>query len=252
MTGMAVMLISVGLFAGLLIGAIGIGGVILVPTLVYLAYVPVHAAIAAAMMSYILTGLVGTYVYARARSIRWDMVGWLWAGAMPAAVAGAYAASSTSASLLEVLIGLLTASSGAYALFSPHKAGDQAGASPANTTLGVIGMITGFASALSGTGGPLVLVPILLWLDVPVLTAVALSQVIQLPIALLATASNLHNGSLDVALGGLLAIGVTLGAWSGAKVAHAVPTAALRNMVAVVLIAVGALIFFRVAARHFA
>ena len=74
---------------------------------------------------------------------------------------------------------------------------------------------------------------------------------IQLPIALLATASNFYNGSLNVALGGLLAIGVSLGAWSGAKIAHAVPTGALRNMVAVVLIAVGALIFFKVATRHF-
>jgi uncharacterized protein len=243
MTSAAVMLMSLGLLAGLLIGAIGIGGVVLVPALVYLANVPVHAAIAAAMMSYILTGLVGTYVYARAKSIRWDMAGWLCAGAMPAALVGALAANSASAGLLEVLIGLLTASSGLHALLSHAKIPDDASASCSGVVLGIVGITTGFASALSGTGGPLVLVPILLWLDVSVLTAVALSQVIQLPIALLATASNFYYGSLDVTLGGLLAVGVTLGAWAGAKVTHAVPRVALRNMVAVVLIAVGVLIF---------
>jgi uncharacterized membrane protein YfcA len=56
-----------GLFTGLLIGAVGIGVVILVPALV-----PIHATIAAAMMSYLLTGLIGTLVYAGENSIRWS------------------------------------------------------------------------------------------------------------------------------------------------------------------------------------
>src|SRR5437867_4300435 len=72
MTPLAVVaLIGLGLLAGLLIGAVGIGGVILVPSLVYFGGVPIHAAVAGAMMSYILTGLIGTLVYARARSIQW-------------------------------------------------------------------------------------------------------------------------------------------------------------------------------------
>ena len=74
-------------------------------------------------------------------------------------------------------------------------------------------------------------------------------QVIQLPIAFLATASNWYSGSLDLVLGGLLAVGVAGGAWAGAKMAHAVPKRALRRMVSIVLIVVGGLIFVRVAAR---
>ena len=113
-----VTLVGLGCLAGLLIGAVGIGGVILVPALVYFVGVPIHAAIAGAMMSYLLTGLVGTLVYARAKSIQWNMVGWLWAGAMPAALGGALAANVASPALLEILIGLLTLSSGLQALFS--------------------------------------------------------------------------------------------------------------------------------------
>jgi uncharacterized membrane protein YfcA len=250
MTAVAVaMLVGLGLLAGLLIGAVGIGGVILVPALVYFGGIDVHKAIAGAMMSFLLTGAVGTLLYARARSIRWDMVGWLWAGAMPAALAGAVAANLTSAALLEIVIGLLTASSGLHTLLAAPQ--DQAAEhkSISNPALGLIGAVTGFASALSGTGGPLVLVPILMWLDLPVLTAVGLSQVIQLPIALLATAGNLHYGSLDLVLGALLAAGVGLGAWGGARIAHAVPRAALRRMVSIVLVVVGVLIFIKVAAR---
>jgi uncharacterized protein len=242
-------LVGLGLLAGLLIGAVGIGGVILVPALVYFGSVPIHAAIAGVMMSYILTGLIGTLVYARAKSIRWDMVGWLWAGAMPAALAGAFAANAASPALLEVLIGLLTVSSGLQALFSGAE-GDTSGApSISNPALGAIGALTGLLSALSGTGGPLILVPILMYLNLSVLTAVGLSQVIQLPIALLATAGNFAFGSLDVVLGSVLAIGLALGTWGGAKIAHAVPRAALRRMVSVVLVIVGVSILIKLAVR---
>src|SRR5512145_774282 len=101
----AVSLGMLGLLAGVLIGAVGIGGVILVPALVYFGGIPIHAAIAAAMMSYLLTGLIGTLVYAGKNSIRWGMAAWLCAGAMPAALAGALAAGRASSLLLEILIG---------------------------------------------------------------------------------------------------------------------------------------------------
>src|SRR5690606_17428119 len=61
-----------GVAAGALIGCVGIGGVIIVPALVYLLDVPIHVAIAAAMFAFLLSGVVGTAVFARNRSIRWD------------------------------------------------------------------------------------------------------------------------------------------------------------------------------------
>ncbi|MGA7486747.1 MAG: TSUP family transporter, partial [Xanthobacteraceae bacterium] len=71
----AVFLGMLGLVAGLMIGAVGIGGVILVPALVDFGGSPIHAAIAAAMASYLLTGLIGTLVYTSKKTIRWSMAG---------------------------------------------------------------------------------------------------------------------------------------------------------------------------------
>jgi uncharacterized membrane protein YfcA len=244
----AISLGMLGLLAGLLIGAVGIGGVILVPALVYFGGIPIHAAIAGAMMSYVLTGLIGTLVYAGKNSIRWGMAGWLCAGAMPAALAGALAAGRASSLLLEILIGLLTAASGVRAL-PASPADDGARSAISNPALGFIGAVTGFGSALSGTGGPLILVPILMWLELPVLTAIALSQAIQLPIALLATAGNAWSGNLDLTLGVLLAAGLAVGTFVGARIAHAVPRAILRRAVAMVLVVVGAAITIKVIAR---
>ena len=52
-----------GLIAGLLIGAAGIGGVILVPLLVYVAGIDIHTSIAASVAAFFVSGLVGTVVY---------------------------------------------------------------------------------------------------------------------------------------------------------------------------------------------
>lgn len=250
MTPLAVTLIvGLGLLAGLLIGAVGIGGVIIVPALVYVGGYPIHAAIAGAMASYILTGVIGTLFYARAKSIQWDMVGWLWAGATPAALAGALAANMAPPIVLELLIGALTLFSGLNTLRSGAIGEKSEGRRISNPVLGGIGVVTGFLSALSGTGGPLILVPILLYLELPVLTAVGLSQVIQLPIAVLATAGNIGYGTLDWVLGCLLGLGLAFGTWGGATFAHAVPRPALRRIVCLVLIVVGLTIFIRLVVR---
>jgi uncharacterized protein len=240
-----VLIVGLGLFAGILIGAAGIGGVILVPALVHLAGIPVRTAIAAATMSYIATGVAGTFLYAKAKSIKWQMSVWLSVGAIPAALAGALTANFISGTLLEIAIGLLAASSGLHTLFFSRDPTGPDAWSISNSALGSLGAITGFASALTGTGGPLVLVPLLMALDCTVLTAVGLSQFIQLPVSIVATAGNLFGGSLDLALGGLLTLGLPFGVWAGSRIALTMPRQRLRLMVSLLLISVGVLIFAR-------
>ncbi|MBU2583623.1 MAG: sulfite exporter TauE/SafE family protein [Alphaproteobacteria bacterium] len=234
------------LVAGLLIGCVGIGGVTLVPLLAYVGGVPIHTAIAAAMFSYLVSGAIGTFVFARNKSIRWDMTAWMWAGAMPAAFLGALAASAASGWILEMCIGALTAASGLNTLLAKSGADGVEGSSLGKPALAVIGAITGFASSLTGTGGPLVLVPILMWLQLPVLTAIGLSQAIQLPIAVLATAGNLYAGTLDLVLGCVLAAGISIGTWGGARLAHVLPRTTLRKVVSVLMIVIGGLILAKI------
>lgn len=233
----------VGLVVGVLIGCIGIGGVLLVPSLSYIGGMQVHVAIATCMFSYLFSGAVGAVEFARRGSIRWSMTGWLCAGAMPGAFLGAATVSVVPGSYLELLIAALILFSGANALIrSPERAGAR---EPGGVQLAVLGAITGFGSAMSGTGGPLLLVPILVWLEVPVLTAVGLSQVIQLPIAALATWGNLVYGNVDIGVGLAIAVLLMVGVMAGARLAHWVPAHMLRRIVAVVLLAVGAFIVVR-------
>lgn len=248
-----VAIIVLGLISGLLIGCIGIGGVILVPALHYLGGIPIHVAIGAAMMAYLITGVIGTMVFGNKQSIRWEMAPWLWAGAMPASLAGAWAANATPGLVLELAIGALTAVSGVHAL--TRSSGEATGESAngqrvfGSATLAIVGAVTGFASSLTGTGGPLVLIPIMMWLGSPVLTAIGLAQAIQLPIAVTATAGNYAAGTLDMALGAVLGVGLALGSWGGAHLAHALPRAILFRIVAVVLVLVGLAIMLKIGLR---
>jgi len=86
-------------------------------------------------------------------------------------------------------------------------------------------------------------------LDCPVINAVGMAQVIQLPIALLATAANAAAHLIDPQLAIMLAVGLALGTWAGARIAHALPRATLKRVVAIVLATCGGVILLKVAVR---
>jgi len=179
--------IFLGLVSGISIGCIGIGGVILVPALVQIGGIPIHTAIASAMAGYILTGLIGTAVFLKKGTLDWPSARLLWIGAMPAAILGAIAAKAAPPFLLELIVALLTTFTGLQSLARRRAPLDeQTSKFVLSKSTGItVGAVTGFLSALTGTGGPVVLVPVLLWLEVPVLIAIGLAQAIQLPIAVL-------------------------------------------------------------------
>jgi uncharacterized protein len=240
--------IVLGLVSGLLIGCVGIGGVILVPALVFLGDIPIQRAIPAALLAYIVSGVVATAIFAQQKSIRWRMAASLCVGAGPAAFAGAWAVNNANPRLLEAAIGLLTLIAGINSL-RREKRTETPGESIATPFLLLIGAGTGFVSAVSGTGGPLVLVPILMALNMPVLTVIGLSQAIQLPIAVVGTVGNVLFGELDWYLGLILALPLMIGSWQGARLAHFINRDLLARAVSLVLIIIGIFILANVGRR---
>ncbi len=242
---MALPLIFVVLFVGLLIGGVGIGGVLLVPALKFLGEIPLHTAIPACMVGYIATGLIGSMVFGRQGSINWQMAIKVCLGALPGAFIGAWALQSVSASVLEAAIAVLLVFSGINALKGTPQI-STAGAMVSNQFLVISGLVTGIGSALTGTGGPLLLIPILLFRRVHLLTAIGLAQVIQIPISFTATLGNLVSGSVDFRLGLLLGFLLALGSFAGAKLVHALPLAAVKKSVAAMMVLVGVAMLLRI------
>ena len=243
--GSLTLLACLSIVVGVLIGGVGIGGILLVPILTNILSIDVHVAVAAAMFSYIFSGIVGTLIYARERSIKWNMVFWLLASAAPAAFLGAYALSITPARGVEFLIASLVIFAGVNAFRSRHDTHrENAPLSP--VALIGTGITTGVGSALSGTGGPLIIVPLLVWLRQPALVAIGLAQTVQVPVAIMATAGNYLYGQVDFLIGGVIALGLIAGVAGGARLAHLASQENLQRVVAWVLLAVGILMLTRI------
>ncbi|MEM7133651.1 MAG: sulfite exporter TauE/SafE family protein [Chloroflexota bacterium] len=225
----------IGLIVGTMIGTVGIGGVLLAPSLVFLLGMDLPLAMATSMWSFLFTGLMGVVVYGRKGSIDWAMSGWLVLGIIPASIVGARTNVSLPTNVLAGILVAVLLYSAWNALVKQQLLGSS-GTIIAPHWLVCIGIIVGFGSALTGTGGAVMLMPIFLLLSVPVLKAVGVVQGIQLPIAISASIGFVLFGQVDLMLGTALGFVQAVGVWIGAQVAHRVHSERLRGFAAVALI----------------
>lgn len=238
---MSPVLLIVGLITGIMIGSFGVGGVLLAPFLFYGLGFDLHEATAMSSWSFFFTGIVGTITYWRRGSISWEVVGWLTVGILPGALLGAGSNAALSSDSLILLLALLILASGLNSLFSRAQ-GERALSKLGRGLLILLGFLTGFGSALTGTGGPVLLVPMLMFMRVPALAAIAASQVVQVPIAAAAAVGFNSFGEPYLALGTALGVIQAFGVLIGARIAHALEAEKLRRIVAVALLAVAIIV----------
>lgn len=232
----ALALLAIG--AGALIGAIAIGGVLLVPVMVLALGFDIHVAIAAAMFSYLFSGLMAVGFLKQQPNLPTKNAAWLVSGAAPGALAGALLAPQLTTALLSGMVAGLTIFAG-YNALRRNASEQQPTPIWKPMSFALVGLITGFGSALTGTGGPLILVPLLLLGGVQASVAVLLGQLVQLPIGLLATLGNLANGQLELILGMILAVFLLIGVAIGNRIGSKLPQAKLRTMLGAGLILIG-------------
>lgn len=227
---------------GVSIGVVGIGGVVLPPALTWLGGLDVHAAAGTSSWCFLFTGLVGTLGYARQQAMPWRFGGWLTLGAAPAAAVGALVNGLLPATVLWLVLAAVTAGSGAYNLLSRSRAPRERPELPVAGSIAV-GVVVGFGSALTGTGGPVLLVPLLLALGVPALTTVAAGQLIQLPLVGFATLGYAAQHSVHFGLGSLLGVVAGLGVLLGTRLARRLRQQHLHRVVSAALVGFGAFLF---------
>ncbi len=232
----------VALAVGLLIGTAGVGGVLLIPALSALGGMDIRQAMATSLFTFLFAGLAGTLLFQRRGSIAWRIATPVCLGALPSAFAGAWINSITGTTPLRITLATLIALTGAYALMA--RSSDRG--APFATRPGLqwalllaAGIVVGFASGLTGVGGPAVSVPLLVLLGFAPLPTIGASQVVQVLAAASGTIGNLRYGSIDFALAAPIALLEVVGVGIGVGIAHRVDTRVLRALIGVLCLAVG-------------
>lgn len=230
--------------ASFLVGVTSIGGVLVVPGLVFAFGYGVHDAITATLLAGLPGGILALAMSLRRGTLDRRMCAALWLGALPGAFAGAALLPLIPAAALLWLVVAILLASGARSLVT-HAQAHRDERTFVTPSLAAIGAGVGVLSAITGTGGPIWLMPILVWRYVAPLTAVALCQAIVVPIAVFASLGNFATGDIDLRLALILALPGVAGIFAGVRVAHALRIVWLHRAVALVMIATGMVIAAR-------
>jgi uncharacterized membrane protein YfcA len=242
---MTIAIAVIALVVGALIGAVGIGGILLIPGLVVVGHLPIHAASATALFTFLFTGALSAWLYARRGSIDWQASLPVCGGALAFSYVGAYVNSITDALVLDRVIGAAIVLAGVNVLFPLRAVLAGAKARRRTLLLLAVGVASGFGSGLTGAGGPLFSVPIMLVLGFPPLMTIGVSQILQLISAASGTLANLEYGAIDFHVGLGIVPFELLGVAIGVVAAHRANVAHLRRAAAWLCIVAGGFILLR-------
>lgn len=235
-------LLVISLAIGMLIGAVGIGGVLIIPLLSMLAGLGIHEAMATALATFVATGLVGTYLFHRKGSIDWRLTIPVCSGAPIFGFAGAYVNSVTNAELLTVLVAGVVLFAGLYTIVRWQSVPRPAfhGLPRAQWTLLFgVGAFAGFAAGLTGVGGSVLSVPVMVLFGFPMLPTIGVGQVIQLIAAGSGTLGNIAYGTIHMGLIIPVAACQMVGVVGGVYLVHMVDVDLVRRLVALLCVAIG-------------
>ena len=232
---------------GAFIGAVGVGGILLIPALAYFGGLPVHTAAATALFTFAFTGILGTFLFQRRGSIDWRITRPVSVGAIVFSVLGAWASSRLDARPLTLLIAAIIILAGAYILVPsrPRAAFRDGRSGGEQAMLLAVGVASGFGSGLSGAGGPLFSVPMMVLAGFGPLASIGTSQVLQIVAAAFGTAGNLAYGRIDFGVAAWITALELAGVAAGVRLAHLASTQTLRRTVAGLCLVVGALMAWR-------
>lgn len=244
---MSLAVLALTLFAGLCIGLTGIGGVLVVPGLSALEDMPLTRAVPASTLAFMFTGVIATWKLRAARRAA-PATGMaapdpralpaLLVMALLGAALGALSLRWVSGTGMHLALAALALGSGLQSLLG-RVVPETAVRRVSPVAMAGIGLAVGLGSAWSGTGGPILLLPVLMVLALPTRAAITMAQAVQLPIALAATAVNWWSGQLDIGLGVLLGVVLVVGWLAGDRLAARVPTVQLRRVLGWLLVLLG-------------
>ena len=214
----------IGAVGGLLSGAFGVGGgILMVPLFVMFAGMDQRRASATSLAAIVPTAIVGAITYFLSGEVALIPALFVAAGGILGSWIGARLLRRLPLGWLRwMFIALLVAVAVRMLLFVPERAAVE----PELDALTIIGMVAlglviGVASGLFGIGGGLVMVPaFMLFFGMSDLVAKGTSLAVMIPTAISGTVTNARGGIVDLRAGIIAGIAATAASFGGVALAH--------------------------------
>ena len=242
-----------GLFVGFFAGLLGIGGgLILVTLMVYMFTVQefppdrlLHLALGTSIASIVFTSISSLRAHHKHAAVRWDILRMAVPGLIAGTLFGTFVADQLKSKYLAVFFVIFVYYSAVqmFANVKP-KATRQL---PGKVGMTVVAIIVGIVSSLVGVGGGVMTIPLMSLCNVPMRQTIGTSAALGLPIAIAGTVGFIVTGlgknhlpPLSVGYVYLPAlVGIVIGTFVtvpwGARAAHTLPVTTLKKIFAVIL-----------------
>jgi uncharacterized membrane protein YfcA len=258
-----ILYILTGILAGILAGLLGIGGgLVSVPALHYIFVyqgfsqnISMLLAIGTSLGAMVFTSGSSAWAHYLKKGIDWKLFFALLPGIICGAMLGAFIADSLSARTLELVFGISICLISLTFLFPRDRFLSSINIKINRFMHFFVGIFIGASSTILGIGGGILSVPYLILLGTTLKNAIATSAALGFPIALVGALSLLFLGLDETFVEGsigylylpaffLVALFSSLFAPLGAKIAYAMPVAALKRLFGIILFIVGLSMIF--------
>lgn len=235
------------LFVGVLVGISGIAGFLLPITYAGLLSMPLNSSLALSFTSFLTSGLIGAYKYHKKEQVHLKRGIILSIGSLIGGLLGVQLNLLIPMPIAKILLYLVVLFSGLSILLKKEATQtDSEKELPHHSLLNrvpfaiLLGIVTGTICSLSGAGGPVLVMPLMVSLGMPIRLAVGTSLFNSIFIALPACIGYIAQSDLTSLCPLLLAsiFFQAIGVLTGAKVAGKINIELLKRSVAVLSIGV--------------
>lgn len=254
----------IGLTAGLLGGLFGIGGgFIFIPAQLFIYHylgipndLQIRIAIETSLAAVVFNTLVSSYSHHNRGGIYFPIVKKIIIGIILGSLLGAFLTKIAPSHLLEIIFGIFECFIGFYFFFSPPVHESHSIKNVNLFIINMLGVVIGTLSILLGIGGGFFMVPLLIFLHLPLKQAIGSSSLITLVVSFFGATAlllpTLKEVTVPFAVGYLyipafvaLSIGAIFGAPFGAKLTHTLPIGLLKKVFGLLLLILGLVILLK-------
>jgi uncharacterized membrane protein YfcA len=193
------------------------------------------------LFSFFFSGLVGAYMHYKAGRIDWRAAWPLCLGCLLSGYPGAVAKEYVSIPALSAILAVAIILAGVTALrpVRGRPRPEPVSSRARDAQLFLIGAVVAFLSAMTGAGGPVLSVPIMLVLGYGPLMTIAIAQPLQVAVTFSGSIGNMVVGAIDYPIAALMTFLMMIGVAAGVYAVRFFKPDTLKRAVSLLCVGTG-------------